>query len=487
MDIQKEKRKLILIAVVFFLAMAICFLIFAIAKPEPQEKTDYSAFFTTDRVHSVEVTLSEADWQDLCAHPLDKTKYPASVTIDGELVEEISISTKGNSSLTNVAEMENSNRYSFSLQFGKFRKGQTFHGLDRMKLSNLFHDESAMSDYLSYQIIQEAGGYAPLCTYAWLRINGKDYGLILAVEEIRQGWVGRTQAGKGVLYKPNPVWTSLSVQIPGLKFDRNHFLEYMNAAKEYYGGTDLGAGLVYTDDRIESYPGVFDEVVTETTDEDRMRLIQCMKTLNGDHPADALDADEVINYFAGHNFLLSYDNYTGIMCHNFYIHENNGKISVAAWDYNDSFASMPALLHREMTATEIVNWGIDTPLMDTELKDRPLWAWIVKDPSALDRYHTAMDQLIRNYFESGAFEKETNEIQTMIQPYIHKDPTFFYTEEEFNRAYRYVREFCEKRAESIRRQLSGTLSSVNETQKEEDRVNAEDVLIASDGVITVKE
>lgn len=75
----------------------------------------------------------------------------------------------------------------------------------------------------------------------------------------------------------------------------------------------------------------------------------------------------------------------------------------------------------------------------------------------------------------------------MIQPYIHKDPTFFYTEEEFNRAYRYVREFCEKRAESIRRQLSGTLSSVNETQKEEDRVNAEDVLIASDGVITVKE
>ena len=186
MDIQKEKRKLILIAVVFFLAIAVCFLIIAFAKPKPEAKTDYSAFFTTDRVHSVEATLSEEDWQDLCAHPLDKTKYPASVTIDGESVEEISISTKGNSSLTNVAEMENSNRYSFSLQFDKFRKGQTFHGLDRMKLSNLFHDESAMSDYLSYRISQEAGGYAPLCTYAWLRINGKDYGLILAVEEIRQ-------------------------------------------------------------------------------------------------------------------------------------------------------------------------------------------------------------------------------------------------------------------------------------------------------------
>ena len=70
------------------------------------------------------------------ANPTDKTKYRVIVTIDGEVTENVSFATKGNSSLVFVAQNENSDRYSYKLNFGKFEKGQTSDRLRKYILSS---------------------------------------------------------------------------------------------------------------------------------------------------------------------------------------------------------------------------------------------------------------------------------------------------------------------------------------------------------------
>ena len=66
----------------------------------------------------------------------------------------------------------------------------------------------------------------------------------------------------------------------------------------------------------------------------------------------------------------------------------------------------------------------------------------------------------------------------MIRPYVEKDPSAFYKLDEFDAAVKTLKAFCEKRAESIGKQLSGKLGSTSETQKTEDKADASDLTLS---------
>ena len=63
------------------------------------------------------------------------------------------------------------------------------------------------------------------------------------------------------------------------------------------------------------------------------------------------------------------------------------------------------------------------------------------------------------------------EIETtkeLIAPYVEKDPTKFYTYEEFEQGVEALKTFCELRTESIEGQLGGTIPSTTDGQSEDD-------------------
>ena len=59
--------------------------------------------------------------------------------------------------------------------------------------------------------------------------------------------------------------------------------------------------------------------------------------------------------------------------------------------------------------------------------------------------------------------------------YLEKDPTFFYSMEECEKAYHSLKSFGLKRAMSIRKQLDGKLPTDTAGQKKEDKVDASEV------------
>lgn len=257
---------------------------------------------------------------------------------------------------------------------------------------------------------------------------------------------------------------------------------------EMPGGADGGRGggpggmgnntvaLVYQDDDPDSYSAIFDYSVFDIDESDKKRLINSIKQLNeGENLEDVLDVDEVLRYFAAHNFTVNSDSYTGNMMHNYYLHEKDGKMSMIAWDYNLAFGGMGGGMggpgggrgegnSTTDSAAKYVNYPIDTPLFSSSFDARPMIGKLLENEEYMALYHEVFDEFIANYFESGDFENEYNRVFNTIAEYVRKDPTKFCTFDEFLTAADTLKQFCLLRAESVRGQLNGTIPSTDDGQ-----------------------
>ena len=228
----------------------------------------------------------------------------------------------------------------------------------------------------------------------------------------------------------------------------------------------MGSGdvkLQYIDDDPDSYSNIFNNAKTNVGKKDQARLIETLKTLSGDNPQDAVFADEVIQYLAVHDFLQNDDSYTGMMVHNYYLYEEDGKLAIIPWDYNLAFGGMGG----GGDASSTVNSPIDTPVSNGTGSDRPLISWIFQDEEATAKYHEAYSQFIADTVESGWLAEEIARVAEMIRPYVQADENSFYTEEEFDNAVEALQSYCALRGESVRGQLDGTIPSTSEGQRED--------------------
>ena len=519
----------------------------------------YNGLFNTSYVHTVDIEISDDDWSDLLANPLNKTKYHVNVTIDGETIEDVSFATKGNTSLSSVASDKDSDRYSFKINFGKYVDDQTYYGLDKLNLNNIYADATYLKDYLSYQLFNYMGVDASLTSYVSLTVNGKAQGLYLAIEDVSDSFLARTDNSDGALYKPetasldnagmkdgqapegfNPQdgqggqqgggFTPPDGQAPdgfnpqdgqnGDNAQGNGNRPQGFGGKGGFGGDDAGASLKYKDDEISSYSDIFDNAETDVTEEDEKRLIASLKKLSEGNAEESVDIDDVINYFTVHNFVMNYDSYTGNMLHNYFLYEEDGKLKMIPWDYNLSFGAFSngggrggdgnnwggrggqnntndtdnttddkafdrggeqnGGMGGTKDATEIVNYGIDSPLSGATEADRPMWSWITSNDEYLNKYHESFTKLV-SYVNSEEFQNELARLYEMLMPYVEKDATEFYTADEFTKAFNTLRGFISLRAESIEKQLSGKLSTVTDKQEASDRVDASNINISDMG------
>ena len=453
--------------------------------PEPAAETDGTAaetaaadtetdvygggIFDTSVVHRIDIRIAPDDWADLLENPAEKTMYKSDITIDGEEIENVSCSTKGNSSLIFARDRFGNGRYSLKINFGKFEKGRSFHGLRKINLNNIFDDSTYMKDYLCYTMFRRAGVDAPYCSYAWLTINGADHGLFMIVEEIDESYLSRTGQDDAVLYKPD----SDKLAAGGEEMAR--VIQNGVQAEDYGEGAELG----YRGDSIEDYPAIFKNAETDADDDDKLRVIEALKGLSeGKDPEKYLYTDEIIRYFAVQSFVMNFDCYTGPMLHNYYLLENGGRLAMLPWDYNGAFGVFWQHIGGEpMDATAFANMGIDTPLLGSVEEQRPMWKWIADNDSFLEKYHRAMDGFLADYMESGAFEDETDALFELLLPYVEKDPTAFVSADRYTSSCKALRSFCLLRAESVRRQLDGDLAAKTKDQSPDDRVDASMITI----------
>lgn len=437
--------------------------------------------FDTSKVHTIDIIID--DWNGFLETAQSEEYSVCDLVIDGEPVNNVGIRGKGNTSLSSVASMD-SDRYSFKIEFDQYDSTKTYHGLDKLSLNNLIQDNTYMKDYLSYQMMGQFGAPAPLCSYAYLNVNGQDWGLYLAVEAVEESFLQRNYgADYGQLYKPDNMnmgggrgngknfdFSQLETEtentevqpkrsssggftvpagIPTEPGMSNDGIPFQNAGPDNFGG--MGSSetkLQYIDDDPDSYSTIFDSAKTDITEADKTRLIASLKQLSEYRNLEnILNTDDVLRYFVVHNYLVNGDSYTGSMIHNYYLYEDDGCLSMIPWDYNLAFGTF-----QSNNAASAVNYDIDNVL-----SDRPMQAWIFSDDAYSSQYYTLYAQLL----EQVDAQNIISQASELIAPYVEKDPTAFCSYTEFKVGVDALKEFCRLRSESVRLQLIGSTETVD--------------------------
>ena len=223
-----------------------------------------------------------------------------------------------------------------------------------------------------------------------------------------------------------------------------------------FGGFGMGSSdvkLQYVDDETSSYSNIWNNAKTDITKADQTRLIESLKKLsNGEDIESVVDIEAVIRYFVVHNYVCNGDSYTGSMIHNYYLYEENGQMAMLPWDYNLAYGTFQG-----GNGQSTVNTPIDAPVSGGAGEDRPMWSWILSDESYTELYHQYYEEFLNTVDIQAIIENAYN----LIKSYVEKDPTAFYTYEEFEAGVETMREFCRLRSESISMQLANGETTSN--------------------------
>ena len=474
--------------------------------------------FDDSYVHTIDIEID--DWDSVIENAQAEEYSIANVTIDGDVVKGVGIRAKGNTSLSTVSQLD-SERYSLKIEFDSYQNGNTYYGLDKLCLNNLIQDYTMMKDYIAYKLMGEFGATAPLASFAFVTVNGEDWGLFLAVEAVEDSFLERNYgSNSGDLYKPDSMsmgggrGNGRDFDMRDMDFDqmgmKNPFERDSDNASDSdsdsesdgnsdempegfpggfpgggsdsengsggfpggggFGGFGMGSSdvkLQYSDDEIDSYSTIFENAKTTPSKAAKKRLISSLKSLSegveegdADKIAEAVNIDEVMRYMVVHNFVVNNDSYTGAMIHNYYLYEEDGLLSMIPWDYNLAYGTF-----QSDDAQGAVNDPIDTPLSVTEgSTDRPMFSWITSNEEYLEMYHEYYQEFMDQIYSSGYITELVDNTAEMIAEYVDRDPTKFCTTEEFETAVETIRTFLELRCESIQGQLDGTIGSTDSEQ-----------------------
>ncbi|MEI7025933.1 CotH kinase family protein [Paenibacillus sp. y28] len=237
------------------------------------------------------------------------------------------------------------------------------------------------------------------------------------------------------------------------------FLErnFDNAYGALYKPDGTGSDLKWIDDNIDSYQGL--NLKSESSNDDII-LDMLNELNNGSDYEKYMNFDAALRYFAVSTVLANMDSYQGSKMHNYYLYEDNGIFSILPWDFNMSFAGFSMGVSKQ----QLIEMMIDEPT-EGAVAERPLVAKLLANDAYRATYHEYVQQVI-DYLNPDDFEARVNELAALIGPSVEKDPTKFYTYEQFQQSLTQdvqnivgLIPFTASRVENVQKQLDGTLPS----------------------------
>jgi hypothetical protein len=168
---------------------------------------DYQArvdFFRADLFHRIDITVDPAQWQRYLEEhrtfdeDAPRVWYTGNFRIDGTDLRSVGFHSFGWGSRD-----ENRNKPNLALDINHYVPGQSYRGIERMRLKNNGQDVSGLRQAILYQAMRESSLMAPRSTYAEVYVNGAPHGFYLVEESFTQGFVReRTGNANGATFEP---------------------------------------------------------------------------------------------------------------------------------------------------------------------------------------------------------------------------------------------------------------------------------------------
>ena len=492
-----------------------------------QATTGYEKrLFDTSKVHQIDIEMD--DWEGFLETCENEEYTTCTLIIDGESYKNVGIRAKGNTSLSNVSRM-GSDRYSLKIEFDHYNSAESYYGLDKLCLNNIIQDNTYMKDYLTYQLMREAGVPSPLCSYAYVTVGGEDWGLYLAVEDVEDAFLGRNYGSDhGELYKPD----SMSMgggrgngkdfkmedfdpedvpeqpqmpdgenqqeipQMPGGENqqevpqmpDGENVLEMPQDFQGRGGMKNHNFGDAGADDEGSNRGGFgkmndmgrgSSDVKLQYIDDDPDSYANIFDNAKTDiSKADekrliqslkSLSANEDIEDVVNVDEVIRY-----FVVHNFVC---NGDSYTGSMIHN-------YYLYEEDGALSMIPWDYNLAFGSFQSQnaatavnepiDTPVSGGNMEDRPMIawifadEEYTQLYHQYFREFLELADIPEMIRTTEALVAPYVEKDPTKFCTYEEFETSVDALEQFCELRVQSVQGQLDGTIPSTTDGQSADD-------------------
>lgn len=391
-------------------------------------RPDYAVVFPQDKVNTLEITMTAAEWQAIQSDMTAKfggtfgagatggvpggpmpgaggqpggnggapgqfgTADPAYVALpvrfNGKRYEKVGFRLKGNSSLSS-AWRTGVYKLPFRLKMDEFEdtypevKDQRLYGFQELSLSPGFSDNSLIREKVVADIFRTAG--IPAARTAFYKVyidfgSGKKYCGVYTMVEIIDDTMVKDQFGDndGNIYKPESTFQT---------FVQSQFEKKNNETLANYSDVQSFVSALNAGNR--------------TTDRAAWRA-NLEKTFEVDH---------FLKYLAVNNTIVNWDSY-GAMAHNYYLYTApTGQLTWIPWDHN-------------MAMTSSGGGGIGggrnaVSLAMTEVGSGwPLIQFVASDPVYYARYREYVRQFTEKVFTPAAMNALFDKNYALIAPYV---------------------------------------------------------------------
>ena len=480
--------------------------------PEYVEKS-----FDKNKVMQINIDIDEEDFLYLIENAIEENYVKADITIDDKTIKNVGIRAKGNSSLQQVASNDETDRFSFKINFSEYIDDQNFYGLEKMVLNNMIGDTTYLKEYMSYDVMEFLDINTPAYCFANIKINNEDWGLYLAVETLEEDYLERYY-GKdyGNLYKPE------SDQMGGgekqFNMNGNKIPQDMKPpnVNDEDVQQDIGPPNINNEGAQQdiSPPNINDEdaqqdisqpnINNEDIQQDisppnvnnegaqqsiKMRGQQSNKETALIYIDDNISSyskifDSVVtkgltdvdknNYIKmvkalseGKNIekYIDIDEVLRYFAANTFLvnldsYAGSMKHNYYLYEENGIFQILPWDFNLSFgtfqmnSGEKVINFPIDKPVTDT-MENSPLISKLLEIEEYKNLYHSYLNKIVKEYINSGIFENKINTLNNLIYYYVENDKTAFYTIEEYEKGIENLLIFGEDRAKSISLQLEG--------------------------------
>lgn len=328
----------------------------------------------------IDIEVAPADWETIrvehyelfdrlvndCPGPLPPDPYtmvPATVTIDGERLENVGLRKKG------FLGSASRSRPSLKLDFEEFAPRREWKSLERLTLNNNQQDDALVDTCLAYRVFRDAGLPAPRCNWAHVRVNGVSLGVYSNVESVRRRFLRRYfDDSTGNLYEGQvadvrPVWVDNYEEKSGNSGDRS----------------DLAA--------LTAAAAAPDDVLVAQLEAE-------------------LDVDAFLTFWAAEVLVGHWDGYAGNR-NNHYVYRDptSGQFHFLPWGPDSAFGDPNPFLATEPPPSVWANNHLATRLHAL--------------PEMRQRYRERLQALLADAWDEAALVAEVDRAAAMFAPHVH--------------------------------------------------------------------
>lgn len=361
--------------------------------------------YDVEHITEIKIYFTQENWDDLLDANFiagEEERILCSVEIDGTLLESVGIRYKGFSSAS-VDYVKNP----FNIKLNYVVQGQSYQGIDKLKLSNVIQDPSFVREVLSYEIGRK---YMPAskANFAKVYINDIYWGLYTSVETVANEFLGdHFNTTNNPFFKCNPNTLDL--------FGENSNLSNSpgNSEADYYELYDMKSDAGWSE------------------------FLGMINVLNDDpdNIESVLNVDRALWMHAYNYALVNFDSYIGY-AQNYYLYEDqNGQFNPILWDLNMSFGS-----YRLSDASEFWDgFGIEEaktidPLLhfsSVSVFPRPLMRNLFENDIYRRQYLAHLRTIIEENFANGEYMERAQFFHDLIDIHVENDENKFYSYQDF--------------------------------------------------------